>query len=176
MTCARARTSCVIALLAVLSCAGCVRPKDPGGHAAETGRTTTAIARPAFEPTSVRVHPLTRLLSDAGRRRIELHLELLDAWNHEVKALGTVVVELYQIGGPGADETGGPMQLRLWTIDLTDPDANSRPYDRVTQTYRLVLADVPEDLPSSEQLELYVRFNTPSGGLLTTSHRLGGME
>jgi len=108
----------------------------------------------AFEPVELRIHPLTRLRESpsAAGSAIDLYFELLDRWGHGVKSLGTLTVELRDIGVGGQRE---PFQVRNWTIVLTDPDLNSEAYDRVTRTYRVVLEDVPS---GADDTQLLVRF------------------
>lgn len=149
---------------------GCgVAPKpvpDPASDSAAADR-----AGP-FEPVSMRVHPLTRLTRDpaTGARRIEAHIELIDAWGHGVKSLGSFVLELYRDAGNRPDPAGRA-QKRLWTIAMPTGAAASDPFDRVTRTYHLTLADVPADLPDAEALRLFATFTTPSGRQLVATHR-----
>ena len=63
-------------------------------------------------------------------------------------------------------------QLKLWKVDLTDPDENAVPYDRVTRTYHLSLADLPSGISDRRDLRLSVRFTTTSGEQLVAVHRL----
>jgi hypothetical protein len=142
---------------------------------ASGGRGGSVVYRNPFEPRELRVHPLTRLeiSPETGEPNIELYLELFDRWNHGVKALGTLVIELYETGGPVGAARGGELQLKLWKVDLTDPDENAVPYDRVTRTYHLTLADLPAGFSARRDPRLSVRFTTTSGEQLITVHRLG---
>ena len=144
----------------------------PGGGGAD--RRASAPARDPFEPRELRIHPLTRLEAspETGEPNIELYFELFDRWNHGVKALGSLVIELYETGGPASASRGGELQLKLWKVDLTDPDENAVPYDRVTRTYHLSLADLPVGFSSKRELRLSVRFTTMSGEQLMAVQRL----
>lgn len=169
--------------LLLLTCLGLVWLVPGCGLRAKptTGATTTPAggqtrrASDPFEPRTIWVHPLTRIDADpkTGQPRIDVFFELRDRWNHGVKALGQVVLELYESSGPASASRGGPLQLRVWKVDLTDPDKNAEPYDRVTRTYHLSLADVPAGLPTDRDLELLVRFTTLSGKQLVGRYRFG---
>ena len=167
----------LLLLSAVMACSasGCGLKAKP-----TTGTTTRATGggqsgADPFEPRAIRIHPLTRIDIDpaTGAPRIDVFFELRDRWSHGVKALGQVVLELYETSGPASATRGGPLQLRVWKVDLTDPDTNAGPYDRVTRTYHLSLADVPPGLPADRDLELLVRFTTLSGEQLVGNYRFG---
>lgn len=162
--------SCVLALAAGGGCG--LEAKPTSGRFVGTAPGVGA-SRSAFEPETIRLHPLTRLeIDDRGERRIEVFFEPIDRWNHGVKALGVAVLELYEFGGPSPDTRGGSRQLQLWRVDLSDPEANAEPYDRVTRTYHLTLADVPADLPPTRNLELRLRFTTIAGTQVEARYQL----
>ena len=128
-----------------------------------------------FPPETIIVHPLTRLTTnpDTGNKRIEAHFELLDRYGHTVKALGEVVLEL-RTSDPGTATGAGPRQLARWTKEMRAPDENARPFDRITRTYRLTLADLPGNLPPEANLSLIVRYTTADGRVLSAERRFGG--
>lgn len=96
-----------------------------------------------FGPVAARVHPLTRFAQHAnGYPILIVHVELRDAWGESVKALGTLVVQLYGPSEPGA--TTPNVQHLVWDVDLSTLDGYLRHWDRATRTYRLQLRDVPE--------------------------------
>lgn len=129
------------------------------------GATPTARRAPAgvFAPTDLIVHPLTRFETGAdGRRELVLHLEMLDAWGHGTKGLGTLLVELR--------ERAGGRQLLRWNSDaLLEPDSNARYYDRVTRTYRVRLVAERVTPIERDLLSVRVRLALPSGQELEAS-------
>ncbi|MEM1424821.1 MAG: hypothetical protein AAGH64_12575, partial [Planctomycetota bacterium] len=129
-----------------------------------------------FPPETLIVHPLTRLSKDqgTGRTRIEAHFELVDRYGHTVKALGEVVLELRSSDPGTATSAAGPRQVARWTKDMRTPDENARPFDRITRTYRLTLADLPASLPPEQNLTLIVRYTTDDGRVLSAERRFGG--
>ena len=122
-----------------------------------------------FAPASLRVHPLTGFVrGDAdGDLALEVHIELTDAWGHVVKGVGRVTLELYDGRG------GATSQLERWVIDLLDAEISSRPFDRVTRTYRFTLVGVPGSALDGGSLILAARFETVGGRELTATHRFG---
>lgn len=135
----------VIALLAGATC-GCAdgasrRASAPDGSAPDAG---------PFAPARVEIHALTRVVAarasgasggGAGRwPTIEAHIEFVDAWGFEVRALAALRFGI--AGGSGANAEGEGA-TDTWTVDLTDPEENARRFDRVTRTYVLPLRDAP---------------------------------
>lgn len=152
----------LIGMSAIVGAAGCggggVQVKGVS-HADGAGGNLAA-----FVPVRVRVHPLTSVRSarEPGTRQIEAHIELFDRWDHPVKALGTVVLELYREAGVGsAGDIGG--QAARWDYEMTDPDVNARAYDPVTRTYRFLLNDRDEVLRADAEWTLRVLFTRPDG-------------
>jgi len=160
----RGITACAVGL-ALAMASGCgVTPKPIGvSRAPATGAVATA-----FEPTELRIHPLTRLREDPGvpGRSVDLYFELIDRWGHGVKGLGVLTVELRAVSAGGQRD---PFQLRTWTVAMSDPAQSSAAFDRVTRTYHLTLADVPSGSSASD---LKVRFRTIRGRDLTDSFSL----
>lgn len=164
-------------LAAVLSACG-VEPK--GGSAPRKGEPiadTTAHFGPSdcevFAPTAIRIHPLTRLVVEKTEgAAVQAHIELTDRWGDSVKWLGTMVFELYRDAPAGGGVAGGQEQINVWSLDLSDPDANAKAYDRVTRTYRATLTEVGVQPRSRLNLSLRVGFNSPEGRQLTATHRL----
>ncbi len=168
----------ILGLLAPLLLSACSVRTPPGtSHAAPTPNNATAGVRyrNPFPPVELVVHPLSRITTDpdTGDARIEAHFELLDTYGHTVKALGTAALELRVVDRGTSGTSGGPRQLARWTIDMSTPDENARPFDRVTRTYRLTLIDLPRPLPPAETLTLSVRYSTTSGVRLHAQRRLG---
>jgi hypothetical protein len=128
------------AILAALAAAGCqTRPKSGlTGRAGPGGQ----IASP-FAPAAIRLHPLTRVDRDsAGQPMLVVYMDIRDAWDDPVKAIGMLEIQLYRPAagpGPGMDE-----QELLWNLDLADLELNGKLYDPVTHMYRLPLLEAPE--------------------------------
>lgn len=131
----------VIALLAGATC-GCAdgasrRASAPDGSAPDSG---------PFAPARVEIHALTRVVAArvpgaaGGSPTIEAHIEFVDAWGFEVRALAALRFGI--AGGSGAT-VAGEGATDTWTVDLTDPEENARRFDRVTRTYVLPLRDAP---------------------------------
>ncbi|RMH26181.1 MAG: hypothetical protein D6693_07680 [Planctomycetota bacterium] len=129
-------------MLVICGCAA-TPPTARSGEPASEVRATAPNA--PFAPVRVRVLPLTRLVHESdGAARLDLHVELLDAWGLPTRALGTlrVVARLdaadaarFSRHEPGFDG------VLAWTLDLTDPATNAtRAYDRITRAYRVRLA------------------------------------
>lgn len=157
--------ACLLLLLAATLLPACaVSPKPTGADRA----SASSLRALAFEPVAIRVHPLTRLTQDPGAatRSVDLYFELLDRFDHGVKGLGTLTVELRAASVGGQRE---PFQLRTWTVSLADPASSSNAFDRVTRTYHITLADVP---PGSAPSHLHIRFRTGRGRDLTDSFNL----
>lgn len=116
------------------------------------------------------IHPLTRLIpgKDAKPAAIEAYVELFDSWGDGVKGLGTILFELYRGEGAAAE------QLARWSEDLSDPDANSKRYDRVTRAYRfrLNLAAGSIGGERTARYELRARFTPATGGAGVSAGRV----
>jgi hypothetical protein len=160
--------------------AGCVEPKGAGAtrppEVAPSGEFVAehASGLAAFAPATINVHRLTRLVREKeGATTIQAHVELLDRWGDSVKWPGKLVFELYQDTSGGTGVAGGPEQINVWALDLTDAEANAKAYDRVTRTYRATLTDVGLAQRSRQRLTLRVGFNPPDGRQITATYRLG---
>lgn len=168
---------CVGAALAAGGCvepkgAGSIRPSESPGQSAVETRVSSGLA--AFAPEKISVHRLTRLVrEEKGSTTIQAHIELLDRWGDSVKWPGKLVFELYQDTSGDTGVAGGPEQVNVWALDLSDAQANAKAYDRVTRTYRATLTDVGLAQRSRQRLTLRVGFNPPDGRQLTASYRLG---
>jgi hypothetical protein len=132
----------------------------PKGGAGQSYHADAATFAPgAFDPTSIRIHPLTQIDPGAGGGGgadggkggcgIAMHVELRDRFGDAVKGLGTLRVQLYKPGGVGgAAGVGNPGTIRpgletqelSWDVpQLADPEQNSLRYDPVTRTYKIPL-------------------------------------
>lgn len=150
----------IAAGLLALPFAGCGSGPNDGQserfHPESTTRTDPVATFPATRgttdndsilPARVRIHPLTRIMTDpaagSGEHQIACHIELRDRFGHQVKGLGQLRIELYR---PSTNASGGPeSQDAVWNIDLRDPVENARVYDDlVTRTYTVYLTSLPD--------------------------------
>lgn len=137
------RLRCVQALFAVsatlLACAASGCGSLQSRILVNIGEVPEGIALPgaegtvaAFAPAELRVHPLSRLDGTGTARRAILHLELVDAFGHDVKWPGVTRVEF--TGSRGAGSLFPP----AW-VDLTSGEMNAASFDSISRCYVLKL-------------------------------------
>jgi hypothetical protein len=159
------RTSLVVIplLVSVLAGAGGCRGR-PGELKAGGGARPTTQGAPdwPYWPAVLRVHPLTRIVTDpqTAEPLIEARIEFTDAEGVTSRAAGLLSVELWP-AEPGAS----PDALNRWTADLADPLINRERFDIVTRTYLLRLKTDPGAL--EDRVALSVRFESADGQVLT---------
>ncbi|MBT8484267.1 MAG: hypothetical protein KJO43_01725 [Phycisphaerae bacterium] len=121
-----------------------------------------------YWPVRLRVHPLTRLVTNArgDAHLLEARIELFDRDDDGVKGVGQLAVELRAAGVSGTDGHA----VAGWAVDLADPETNRLHFDQVTRTYLLRLELEPEQLP--EHPVLAVEMDTPAGSVLRDAMRL----
>jgi hypothetical protein len=145
-----------ILLLAVcgMICPSC-NHNSPGRSGFDLGESDHADW--PFWPTAVRIHPSSRLATDAtGEPIIELRLQFNDAWNDLAKAVGEAHIELFgSINDP---------PLRTWLVDLTETDYNAERFDDVTWTYLLNLRLQGLDPPAENHIQ--IQFDSVNGAKL----------
>ena len=146
----RRRAWLLATLMAELWLTGCASPDatgDPSGRSA-----SQETVRWPYWPTSMRIHPLTRLVTDAdsGRTFIEARIEFFDRDTHTTKGCGQLRIDLYDLSGV---TPRGP--LATWEMDLSDPATNLERYDDVTRTYLFTLDTELEELPAGPELRAY---------------------
>ncbi len=152
----------IIGALSALGIMGCETGPSPvtkptgrptvGSPSSLVGEEVEAGQWP-FWPTSLRIHPLTRLVVDTQTRQpiIEVRLEFLDPDQHTTKGFGQVRIDLATSGTTA--ESSPP--LATWSWDLRDSSVNRTLYDDVTRTYLLRLK-VQSLVPGSKlQLRAY---------------------
>lgn len=123
---------------------------------------------PAFAPATIRVHPLTHLEPASGdvprdKCLVILHVEFRDEAGDPIKALGSLLVELYR--PEGGASPGLETRSISWDLSaLSDVAVNASRFDPATQTYRLpliadrwVLAFVGKDGPLPPDSPGYLR-------------------
>ncbi|MFO0827532.1 MAG: hypothetical protein U0572_05220 [Phycisphaerales bacterium] len=85
-----------------------------------------------FWPTSLRVHPLTRIDRSTTPPSVDLRVEFQDALGQSTRVVGTVVVEL--------ESTSGEPSQQRWRFDVNSLEAHARFFESVTETYRFRIA------------------------------------
>jgi hypothetical protein len=140
------------------------RPMTSGGRdaAAPPGQSespasresTSTLAAWPFWPTSLRVHPLTRAMSDpeSGRLIIEARIEFFDADRETAKAVGELTL---QIVGDAEAQSGPAHAIKTWNLDLTNLSFNRQHYDDVTRTYLFKLEVDRPDLEGRPELRAF---------------------
>lgn len=133
----------VLLVAGVLGVGGCVSPSSsdevPEAKPITAAELASRWVDPGpFAPVRVRVYPLTRLDAGTGDGPVLIvHLEVTDRWRDNTKFLGRVTVEVTGLDGPGGGETA------RWDLDVWEAELSSRYYDPPTQTYRVVLGELP---------------------------------
>ncbi len=180
-----ARTTTRLALgAATILTLGCAsqRPAPPATLEPDSSpapvRTQTPPPNPIFTPARVRIHPLTRFVRPATPgepARLHAHIELIDPWGLPVRALGVLRLiarfdpaEAARIAGELPEFPG----VLVWTIDMSNPDANAtRFYDRVTRTYTVTLTNDALTL-AERPFTLEAFFDSPAAAALPATARI----
>ncbi len=116
-------------------------PEDPDPQ------VLRSAVRTPFAPARLRIHPLTSLSKDqANQPVLTLYVEMLDAWEDSVKAVGLLTAEVFD----------GP-QVRQWNVDLFDMDINGPAYDPHTRTYRFVLGQMPSWVGEISRVRVFLQ-------------------
>ncbi len=120
-----------------------------------------------YWPTSMRIHPLTRIVTDpaAGSTLIEVRVEMRDRDGDTTKATGLLRLDLYD----DADESPAGSRAE-WNVDLRDADVNRERFDDVTLTYLFRLEVDEHQLPDEPVLRAY--FLSDDGADLTARFRM----
>ncbi len=93
-----------------------------------------------FAPVLMRVHPLSRVVSDGKTARLQARIELTDQMGDVGKGVGTGTLELYEYQRLLPGHRGH--RIGQWTIDIGTPETNRAHWDAITRTY---LFDIPLD-------------------------------
>ncbi|MBM4007684.1 MAG: hypothetical protein FJ292_09040 [Planctomycetes bacterium] len=125
------RSTALILVCAAAAClSACQPPARSRGDTISSPADTSASEWP-FVPSTIRVHPLSRITVDAaGRRRVELRIECRDTEGDSVRTIGLVEIRM------------GDGDPREEALDLNVMRVNQETWDRVTRTYRQTL-DIP---------------------------------
>ncbi len=169
-----------LALIVLL--AGGFAPKGIEGKAAAGAAEEPASPPPnlrtydwPFQPTHMRVHPLTRIRTSSNERTgeqetyIDLQLDLLDQFGHTTKGIGEVRFELFS-----ASEEERSERLEVWRIDINDLAANTEHYDWVTRMYRFNLLLPQARLAQHRRFRVQAFMELPGGTRLQTEALLAG--
>src|SRR5688572_30250275 len=140
------RWMAVILLCTVAAAAGC-QPKS--GTRTRAG-TVQGYNWP-FWPSSMRVHPSTRVSRDEKNNVfvIETRIEFFDPDGSTSKAVGQLTLELHDAGSR-ADEP-----IQVWNQNLRDLELNNRQYEVVTRTYLFRLEIETSVFPDQPELRAY---------------------
>ena len=163
----RARAITLLILLTTWLPAATACHSQPGSPPGQPGKAEdSADAVWPFWPERMRLHPLTRLTSDAqlGRPIIECRVEFQDIDGQTTKATGQVRFELVE--GGSDDATAAPR--RSWPEqDLRDLKTNRLRFDDVTRTYLFPIDVKADDLAGGPRLWAY--FLSADGRLMKDS-------
>ena len=133
---------------------GCEAPPEgaPGEVTPESLADDASLRWP-YRPADMRIHPLTRLVTDEDGRytQIETRIELFDIEGHTTKGCGRLRIDLHAVEGGIVSAA-----LMTWNLDLRDPTFNRERYDVVTRTYLFGLEPDPgETIPDQPALKAY---------------------
>ncbi len=160
----------LLALTLPLLLAGCAPSGEPTveeGAEALLGGPALRGSNWPFQPTRLRIHPLTRIGSDTDAATgqveyfIDLQIDLVDQFGHSTKGVGELRFELLSGGEAERSE-----RLEVWRIDITDLAANTMHYDWVTRMYRFNLTLPPQRLAQHRRFRLQAFMQLPNGNRL----------
>lgn len=142
---------------AVLLCASTV-----GGCAPNLGTGLVDGGWP-WRPHSLNVHELSHVTrpNDEGDRAVAVRMEFLDVAGHPTKAYGMLEVRVVRV-----NEGDNPSAVR---VDLTTSSAT---YERVTQTYLLVIEPALPGLVEGRRIQIQAAYTTLGGAKLTATRTL----
>jgi hypothetical protein len=154
------------ALLALLP--GC--PPIPQGQKQEH---LAGSGMEMFAPVSIRVHPLSRVVSDKSACMLQARLEFSDQMGDVGKGVGTVDLQLFEYHAIVPGHRG--RALGSFSISLQKPDANRAHWDAITRTYlfELPIAYVPT-ADGNTRFVLNAVFRLPNGTKLKDEAVIGG--
>jgi hypothetical protein len=119
-----------------------------------------------FTPVKIRVHPLSRVLPEAGAAGpiVEARLEFTDQFGDIGKGAAPVYFEVFKYEPLMPGHRGD--RLNVWNFDLAKPDANKQHWDAITRTYLFKLPLPPGSLKEQTRVVLAATLS------LTGSERL----
>lgn len=158
------RIGLTLTILLCCSLQGC--SQRPGTGRIASGTTT---ADWPFAPTSIRIHPISRIKMDreSGDAVVQARVELLDPDGFPTRGLGTLSLTL----SGQSDDGVMLMSQTQWECDLDDLELNRQYYDEVTRTYLIKLELSPRmDVPWEPRLRAVLV--TPGGRTLSDTSRI----
>jgi hypothetical protein len=116
-----------------------------------------------WRPHALNVHELSHVTrpNDRGDRSVAVRIEFLDVAGDATKAHGILDVRVVRV-----NEGDDPSPVR---VDLTTSSAT---YERVTQTYLLVIEPALPGLVEGRRLRIEASYSTPDGAMLTATRTL----
>lgn len=116
-------------------------------------------------PVQLRIYPSTRFVQYENQLALEARVEFLDELGDPLKAVGTLLFEVYPANRDG--EVIDQRRLFSWEVPMLTKQANQEYYDAVTRAYlfRLGIDTLPKDL---ERTVLRVSFTPPTGDRMIT--------
>ena len=118
-----------------------------------------------FWPTTMRIHPLTRIVNADEGIILEARIEFSDAHGSTTRSVGQL--RLLITDTAANQET---ILVEEWNNDLRDIDTNVLHFDDITRTYLFRLRLDPAQLTATT--ELHAQFLAADNPRLTASHRL----
>jgi hypothetical protein len=121
-----------------------------------------------FWPQRMRVHPLSKFVTDRGTGEllIEARVEFVDPSGDTCKTVGIIDIDLHD-----ADESRYTSEaIASWNANLWDLQVNHERYDEVTRTYLFRLR--VDERPVPDEPELRVYFLSGDGKRLQATYRL----
>jgi hypothetical protein len=168
----------LVAAATLLLVTGCVATEDAregdamvpqagAGNRPAARDDQVAAARWPYWPRSLRVHPLTRLMTEdrTGDLILEVRVELFDVDGDTSKGAGVLTVELYDLGDERSEHL-----LADWVVDLADETKNRLHFDEVTRTYLLRLQLTPAQVPPEPVVR--ARFESIEGRMMSGELRV----
>jgi hypothetical protein len=173
-----------LGLLPTLLLAGCAEPQAPGPAPVGAGEqkpaeSTTSNPQSAirnlqslegFAPSRISILPLTELAASGEGQPVVLsvYVSLLDAFGCQIKAPGSIRLEVYQYVPRSAEPKG--QRIIIWPdVDLTDPAQNNKYWRDFLRAYEFSL-DAPT--ASGETYILEATFLRPDGRRLSAEFTL----
>ncbi len=160
-----------IALTMAILTSGC----EPNGGPAMSpkGSIPASIAR-SYAPERIKIIGLTDITGTTALSlnvaRLNIYVDLLDAYGSRIKSPGTFRFELYEFVPRSSDPRGD--RLILWPdIDMIAADVNNTYWQDYLRTYQFKV-DVDFVPADTRTFILEATFKTPRGKYLTDKYKL----
>jgi len=155
-----------IALVFVAGCDGVPRSSNEIGSVehVEAGDPSRAGAW-LYWPSSIRVHPLTRIDRASPTPSIDVRVEFRDETGDATKAVGTLIVAV--------ECADAEPRAERWKIVLDSIEAHRKYFDAVTATYRIPVAPMWTQPPATGSIVTVRAYLFGADGAMpTASERL----